>query len=202
MSKLADDLAKYLPKTPAGQRGVNLGCGGVPFRGWLNIDLDRAEADIRADLTEGLPFLPDGQFDAVYSEHFLEHIPRKAAAALLKDCCRVLRPGGHIRLAMPDLDECIRAYQAGETHPAISEEFREEMGDVLHTPGELFNIAMRGWGHTYLYNLEDIGLVLERAGFTDIRSMALGQSEVDMLQSRESRPAEQSSLIVEGRKPN
>lgn len=201
MDRNPERLAKYLAETPAGQRGINLGCGGVVFPGWLNIDRDRPEAEISWDLTQGLPFLPDGQFDAVYSEHFLEHIPRKAASRLLGDCCRMLRPGGHIRLALPDLDECIRVYRAGDRHPDLNESFREEMGGVLHTSGELFNIAMRGWGHTYIYNREDIGLVLEAAGFSDIRSMPLGQSDVGMLRGRESRPAGQSSLIVEGRRP-
>lgn len=197
---MQDIAARYLAETPKGRRGVNLGCGSVTFPGWLNIDADDDGADIKHNLTGGLPFVPDDQIDAIYSEHFLEHISRKAAALLLRDCLRVLRPGGYIRLALPDLDELMRAYHARDRHPEVNESFREELGDVLQTRGELFNIAMRGWSHTYMYNREDIGMMLDRAGFVQIKSVEFGRSEVDMLRNRESRPAYQSSLIVEARK--
>jgi predicted SAM-dependent methyltransferase len=194
-------VAKYLEEMPQGQRGINLGSGSVAFPGWLNIDLDERHADIHWDLANGLPFLPAGEFDAAYSEHFLEHVPRKTAMEIVSDCFRALKPGGSIRLALPNLDELIRAYHADDKHPDVNESFREEMGAVFHSKGELFNIAMRAWGHTYMYNREDIELLLKHVGFVDIRAAELGQSSVALLQNRESRPAYQSSLITEATKP-
>ena len=197
-----ETTSQYLLEAPPGRRGINLGCGGMTFANWLNIDFERPHhVDILWDLTKGLPFLPDGQFDAIYSEHFLEHVTRKAAMTLLQDCFRALKPGGHIRFALPDLDELLRAYAAGDKHPDVNEAFREEFGTVFHTRGELFNIAMRAWGHTYMYNREDINLLFDRVGFIDIKSVELNQSLVPLLQNRESRPAYQSSLITEGSKP-
>lgn len=56
---------------------------------------------VRQDLTKPLPF-DDGTVDAVYSSHFLEHIYLNEAEAILRECHRVLRPGGVLRLALPD----------------------------------------------------------------------------------------------------
>ena len=102
---------------------------------------------------------------------------------------------------MPNLDEVLRAYHADDKHPTVNESFSEEFGGAFHTKGELLNIAMRAWGHTYLYNLEDGILLLQSAGFDDVKSAPHLQSEHPLLACRETRPHYQSSLIVEGKKP-
>jgi hypothetical protein len=50
---------------------MHFGCGNRIKDGWVNIDL-RPEADLTLDVRERLPF-PDGTFNIIYSEHFLEH---------------------------------------------------------------------------------------------------------------------------------
>jgi predicted SAM-dependent methyltransferase len=197
-----ETVADYLRDTPAGRRGINLGCGGMTFKDWLNIDSEYPHhCDIIWDLTKGLPFLPEGQFDAVFSEHFFEHITRKAAMTLLQDCFRALKPGGHLRIAIPDLDLLIYAYLQNSKDLATSETFREEYGAVFDTRCEFFNIATRGWGHTYMYNHEEIEALLRHVGFGRVKRAVVRQSDVPLLHNRESRPAQESSLIVEGRKP-
>ena len=56
--------------------------------------------------------MPSGRFDAAVCHQVLEHIPRPAAA--LGELHRVLKPGGVLRLALPDLDRGIAAYQNGQ----------------------------------------------------------------------------------------
>jgi predicted SAM-dependent methyltransferase len=80
-------------------------------------------------------------------------------------------------------------------------QFVEFYGELFYTRGELLDIAMRAWGHTYLYNYEDLFLLLKAAGFTEIRRVALNTSDIPLLANRESRPVEQSGLIAEGYKP-
>jgi SAM-dependent methyltransferase len=64
---------------------------------------------IAANLRAGIPF-PDESFDVVYHSHVLEHLTKAAAADFLKECCRVLKPGGIIRVAVPDLEAIARNY--------------------------------------------------------------------------------------------
>jgi predicted SAM-dependent methyltransferase len=192
---------QYLAKTPQGRRGINLGCGGMTFAEWLNIDFDQPHhADIVWDLTKGLPFLPDSEFDIVFSEAFLEHVTRRSAMAILNDSYRALRPGGHIRIAIPDLDLFIGCYVNNGKGPGTSEAFREEYGAAFNTRCEFFNMATRGWGHTYMYNREEIETLLRYVGFVDVKAVEIRHSEVPLLHDRENRPAEESSLITEARK--
>lgn len=195
-------VAHYLSVTPLEGRGMNLGCGGATFKGWLNIDSEYPwHVDMLYDLTQGLSFLPEDCMSAVYSEHFMEHIPRRTALRLMRDCLRSLKPGGHIRIAMPDLDDLLKNYSLGASLPRDQKEFEDEFDGMFHTRCEWLNVAMRAWGHTYIYNFEDTKLLLEAAGFVDVTRKELNQSDVPMLANRETRPAEQSSLIVEALKP-
>ncbi|HUP59017.1 MAG TPA: methyltransferase domain-containing protein [Thermoanaerobaculia bacterium] len=91
---------------------VNLGCGTRFREGWFNIDIEPASPEVmRHDLSRGIP-LPDGGCRAVYHSHLLEHLRREDAVALLKECHRVLQPGGVIRIATPDLERICRDYLA------------------------------------------------------------------------------------------
>lgn len=199
----AEIAADYMQRIPAGRRGINLGCGGMTFKDWLNIDESQPHhCDIMCDLTKGLPFLPDGQFDLVYSEHFLEHISRKAAMDLLRECFRSLRSGGVMRIAMPCLDDIVKNYQGGSHFTEDTGEFAALYGPLRFTRGEYLNLAMRAWGHTYIYNYEDFSLMLKDIGFIDIRRETLNHSTIAMLADRENRPDGESKLIVEARKPD
>jgi SAM-dependent methyltransferase len=58
---------------------------------------------------KGLPFRT-GAFDVVYHSHLLEHLTRTEGTALLTECWRVLRPGGVLRVAVPDLERIATLY--------------------------------------------------------------------------------------------
>jgi len=95
-------------------RNVNLGCGPVYVDSpeWLNFDYaPTSRAVRRANLLGRLP-VPDGVADLVYASHFLEHVPRERVSAVLMECWRVLRPGGVVRLVVPDLENMAREYLA------------------------------------------------------------------------------------------
>ncbi|MCW2797026.1 methyltransferase domain-containing protein [Nocardioides sp.] len=72
---------------------------------------------VRQDLTKPLPF-EDGTVDAVYSSHFLEHIYLGDAEAILGQCHRILRPGGVLRLALPDGEAWARELVEAGDDPA------------------------------------------------------------------------------------
>ena len=89
---------------------VNIGCGSVFHPAWINIDANPFDPSVRRwDVQRGLP-LRDGDADACYASHVLEHLTSAVAGQLLAECHRVLRPGGIIRLAVPDLETIARHY--------------------------------------------------------------------------------------------
>jgi SAM-dependent methyltransferase len=91
-------------------KALNLGCGARVHPAWVNIDKGGRRPGVRAwDLSRGIPF-PGGEFDVVYHSHLLEHFPRAKGQAFLRDCFRVTRPGGVIRVAVPDLERITRLY--------------------------------------------------------------------------------------------
>jgi SAM-dependent methyltransferase len=58
---------------------------------------------------KGFPF-PDNSFDAAYSSHVLEHFTLEQGEYLLKEALRVLRPGGLLRIVVPDLETTLREF--------------------------------------------------------------------------------------------
>jgi predicted SAM-dependent methyltransferase len=70
--------------------------------GYVHVD-SRAEVhpDVVADI-QHLDKFPDGSADIIYCAHVLEHIPRPHILDVLEEWRRVLKPGGTLRLSVPD----------------------------------------------------------------------------------------------------
>ncbi|QDT03590.1 hypothetical protein K227x_19740 [Rubripirellula lacrimiformis] len=89
---------------------LNVGCGRCYHPAWTNIDLVAATPEVRAyDLRRGLPYA-DHSFDGVYHSHVLEHLSPDAARSMLRECRRVLSPGGVLRVVVPDLEGITQQY--------------------------------------------------------------------------------------------
>jgi SAM-dependent methyltransferase len=89
---------------------LNLGCGSRYHPAWTNVDFAPDDpAVLSHDLRKGIPF-PDEEFDVVYHSHVLEHFGRRAARDFLRECLRVLKPGGTLRVAVPDLERIAKTY--------------------------------------------------------------------------------------------
>jgi SAM-dependent methyltransferase len=89
---------------------ANIGCGSVFHPAWVNLDVSPPDPAVRRwDARIGLPF-SDGTVEACYASHVLEHLSKVEASRLLAECRRVLRPGGVIRIVVPDLEGIARHY--------------------------------------------------------------------------------------------
>lgn len=89
---------------------VNLGCGSRYHPDWINIDMAPQVPEVmQGDLSRGIP-LPGASCDVVYHSAVLEHMRRADAAAFLTECYRVLKPGGIMRVGVPDLEKICHLY--------------------------------------------------------------------------------------------
>jgi predicted SAM-dependent methyltransferase len=84
---------------------LNLGCGYTFHEDWTNLDfVSNSPHVIAHNLLSGIPF-EDATFEVVYHSHVLEHFPKGEAPAFLRECARVMKSGGVIRIAIPDLEQ-------------------------------------------------------------------------------------------------
>ncbi len=89
---------------------ANIGCGVVFHADWDNFDYHPHDVRVRRlDLGRPLPFAPS-VYQACYLSHVLEHLPRERVPGLLAEIFRSLRPGGTLRLVVPDLETIVRLY--------------------------------------------------------------------------------------------
>lgn len=89
---------------------LNLGCGNRFHSSWVNLDISpRHPSVLQCDVVRGIPF-GDDHFDVVYHSHMLEHIRRRDVQPFLQECRRVLKPGGILRVATPDLERLCELY--------------------------------------------------------------------------------------------
>lgn len=144
------------PPTAAPDRPrLHVGCGRARLEGWINIDAqDLPGVDVVADVTRGLEFR---DCEAVYAEHFLEHLCVDHALEFLVEARRTLGEGGRLRLSTPNLDWVWLTHYRLEAEP----EEKREMAVQL-------NRAFHGWEHRFLWNRELLGEALESSGFTGL----------------------------------
>lgn len=153
--------SKYHP-LPEGRRRVHIGCGENRLEGWVNVDISEdSGADLLHNVADGSFPFEDGSIDVIHSEDFIEHIPLDSGGHFLRECYRVLKPGGYMRLLTPDLLGFARNYlNRDEEHfKWFADNFQ------CRTWAEAFNFGMRMGGHTFLYDEETLDLVLKETGF-------------------------------------
>lgn len=172
-------------------RKLHIGCGEKRLSGWLNIDIEGNAADLHHDMMNPLPF-PTGSVELVYNEHFLEHLTAEQGVAALREFHRVLRVGGVLRVAMPDLRYILFRYF---WRWRAQEWIKRYDYDHLQTPAEMVNLCFHEWGHRHLYDHPELIRRLREAGFHRWRRASFGRSVHAELRRLETRG--DSKLIVE-----
>ncbi|MDG3087801.1 methyltransferase domain-containing protein [Vibrio hannami] len=151
------------------QLKLNIGCGKKPKLGWVNIDL-KPSADLTLDAREPLPF-SDNSCSAIYSEHFLEHLEYpKQTYFFLKECFRVLEPGGEFSVAVPDTEWPIAEYLGTRNDGYFDIAKKQWHPEWCVTRMEHINQHFREYhDHKFAYDFETLEHVLYKAGFSVVR---------------------------------
>ncbi len=139
---------------------IHLGCGKRFLPGYTHVDLaDYPHIDHNHDIAS-LPMFADGTAGLIYCCHALEYFDRQQAPAVLAEWRRVLRPGGWLRLAVPDFKALIEVYRRS--------------GGLERVLGPLFGRWPVPGGeaviyHRTVYDQDSLTALLEACGFTAVR---------------------------------
>ena len=191
--------APAIPPRPAqaGQavRRLNWGCGGHTLPGWINSDNKEApDINLSCDIRDGLP-LDDGSMDYVVSIHALPEVPYDALVPVLRELRRVIKPGGVLRLALPDLLKGVDAYRRGDRdYFLVPDEDAKSLGAKLIT-----QLIWYGYSRT-LFTAEFIEEMLVKAGFGRVVHVGYRQTSTPHAEIVDLDNREPESLFVEAYK--
>jgi SAM-dependent methyltransferase len=202
---------------------LNLGCGKQVVDGWTNVDyalgarlattpvlgpavrklkLFRMEWNPKIhihDLTKPLPWAA-GSVDACYTSHTVEHMSRDEGASLVREAFRVLKPGGVLRVVVPDLHAFVGHYRDGTL---AADRFVEDLG-VLYGPDKRGLARLLApvveFPHKCMYDTATMRKLFESAGFV-ARERAAFDSDIGDIRAIEMADRTVEAVIVEGRKP-
>jgi predicted SAM-dependent methyltransferase len=161
-----------------GKLRLHVGAGNIILDGWVNIDTIPGRHLLTMKLPRGLRKFPDETVQYIYASHFLEHLSYpQEADEFIRQCHRILIPGGALRIVAPGIEKIIRAYVAddeeffkvqAEMHPSWCSTKLEHLMYALQQDGE----------HRYGYDFETMEKLLSQAGFRAVRRSDYHQSRI------------------------
>ena len=185
---------------------LHLGCGENTIPGWVNLGIDpgwkkdpvRGSKVLKWDMSKR-PFpISDNCVYAIYSQHMLQRFDLYDGLEVLRECYRILIPGGRMRLCLPGLDDLIRLMQGDQT---VATRLRSLYGRML--PCALFNRviygeALNGWKmrtgkptqnvrQRFYYTATFLQAILREIGFKDVHQLPHRKSAFMELENRETR---------------
>lgn len=126
------------------------------------------------DARAGLHF-PDASAAVVFSSHLIEHLHRREALELLRECRRVLKPGGICRIVTPDLSVLVDRYvEARANGGARGAADALQAAMLLRAPGGTAPSSLLGAyrrrtdfdSHKWIYDAPGLCALFEEAGFS------------------------------------
>lgn len=172
----------YPASAPGEALRLHLGCGHVNYPGFVNVDGRPAAHVHHVQPLERLDAFPDGCAELVYSSHCLEHFPHGQVRAVLREWQRVLRPGGVLRLSVPDFDLLLQAYlETGRNLRSVQMPLMGEQNYPLNF-------------HYCAFNEPLLREMLEQAGLHSVRRWQPGEDAWASLPDWSGR-----SMVFEGR---
>ncbi|HEU5097959.1 MAG TPA: methyltransferase domain-containing protein, partial [Roseiflexaceae bacterium] len=187
-----------------GQRNVvppssrlHVGCGNRRIKGWLNIDVIHSDYDV--DLACGRLPWRSGVFDAVISQHVIEHLELvEESLPLPRELHRVMKPNGELWLSCPDIEKVCRSYIEHGMLDLLQDRRRRDQHYSIADmpPQQLINDLFHQYGqHKNLYDFRLLEWALTTVGFTSVER----KTESDLLARFPEFPArndDQQSIYV------
>jgi SAM-dependent methyltransferase len=185
-----EELPPGAPEAPV--RRLNWGCGNWKMAGWINSDIkDEPGVDLVCDIRDGLP-LPDDDLDYAVSIHALPEIPYRDLLGAIAELRRVLKPGGVLRLGLPDVERGIRAFLANDRdYFLVPDKDAATIGGKLVT-----QLVWYGWSKS-LFTYDFTEELLVKAGFREVLECSYHQTKSSFPEIVEIDSRERESFFVE-----
>jgi len=148
-----------------------LGSGIHTRKGWTSVDI--GDADEQVDLSEFPWPWKSGKVEEILASHIIEHFRKDVAIKFVKECYRILKPGGVLHIAVPDMDKFVECNLTKDWSPLGGYPWTDFNwffgGDDIreHNPYQR---------HKYAYNFETLAYILQYVGFSKIRRV--GYSDI------------------------
>jgi len=177
------------------RRYLNLGSGprGLSDPKWINIDgfMDK-NVHFVCDFNKPLPF-PDNTFEGIFCEHVLEHFDYSHGQKLMAECLRILKPGGIVRIIVPNGLTILKSYFE---KPEFIVKYKE---CKTKFPMEAVNAWFyQRYEHQCIYDAAYLSGMLVGVGYKEARESTYCQSAFGKIELELDDPKyEWESLIVE-----
>lgn len=170
----------YQHSTPM---NLHIGSGPIHLPGFVNLDKEAFHnPDVVMDALDIRMKYGENSIENILSIHMLEHLRFPTEAnCFLKAAHDVLKPGGLLRLVVPNLELVAKAYASGSDLKFI---YGADFKGYYHYPesrAEKFHFFMTSWQHQMVYDFELLKMMLIDAGFRNISPMPFGVSKVQAL---------------------
>ncbi len=190
-------IEEHISRSPA-PLYLNLGSGprGIASPNWINIDgFPDTNVQYLVDISRPLP-VPDGSFSGIFSEHVQEHFSLEDGIALIRECHRVLAPGGYLRLIMPDGRKVMRAYF--DDPECLMDHRPAPSGHAMETVNDYFR---QRYEHQCLYDFSLARYALEKSGFANVVQASFGEGQCPKEMILDDSKYAWESLYIEAVKP-
>lgn len=186
---------------------LQIGGGPHSIPEWINGDI--IHGDIYLNAAKKFPF-PDKSLNGIFAEQFIEHIPYNCGEKFLRECYRVLKSDGVLRLATPDLGFLIQMHN--EKNITSLSKSAIDRHNKIHNPNcktrtQYINDIFHCWGHEFIYDYNTIEHSSKKAGFSIVERVQFGISSYAPFKNRERHASKEYdnlkdpvNLIVEARK--
>jgi predicted SAM-dependent methyltransferase len=188
---------------------LDVGCGWKTHDHMINLDWQwHPTIDLCWDIaTLGLPF-PDQSLKGIYSEHCLEHHPPETILFLLSESLRILKPGGVIRLVLPDAEKYLIPYSdmtnglSDRSFPYPQDITWKGISSPLLGVNRIFYQDRESAnGHCFMFDQNLLGAFLVSAGFVNVSYCGFRSgADANLLLDSEDRWVE--SFAMEAQRPS
>lgn len=216
---------------------LNLGCGLQCPEGWVNIDssigvrlskMPLLNKILHSVIPKSLGILPNvnwpkntmwmeltkpfkfsnGSVDYIYSSHTFEHLTYAETTFVLSECYRILKPGGIVRIIVPDFESLVNNYIGNKiSNPSIAafKFLKDSLYFEIPIPNSLFSFIkfyfQRKNNHAFLYDEAGLKFQFQNSGFVNVSRKQYNDSAIPEINIIELESRVKGALCIEAFKP-